>query len=442
MMQSENGDEWKMGMLLQYQQTRLFKKVEDLLGGTFILDVNSFAERDAPVGVTVRNDADHPDRIVRTGDRYGYDYIAANQSAIGWLQWSHSKKRLEYAAAASVEWSGMRRVGLMRNDLFPKTSAGSSGWLGFVSAMMNLRLLYKHSGRQYGFASLRWQNRPPLFDDVFISPRTRNEYTEPIHQESLLQSELGWQCSAPKLRIRASLFSAWFTNGMQVLAYYDDRYATLVNDVLTNMNHLHYGIEWGLEWKYRKNMSLVTAGSMGQYMYINRPALSVISDNDAYVFESSKVYQKNYRTGGGPQQAIHAGWKYQDEQGWYINLSANWFGNNWLDPSPLRRTYAALEHLTAGSAQREKVLQQTKLPDQSTIDLSAGTTSRPRWLHRKRKITMGLYGTLNNLLHQTLVTGGFEQLRFDTDHPDPERFPPKYYYQSGIQFSLSIRFSW
>jgi hypothetical protein len=441
-LQAANGDEWGIGMLLQYQQNHFFKRVEDLLGSDGWLDVNSFAEREAPVGTTVQNDLDHPNRIVQKNRRYGYDYHTMHQSAMLWGHWQHVTNRMEYTGSVSMEWSGMRRVGLMRNALFPKESLGSSGWLGFVSMMANARLQYKFSGRAYAFAALRSQNRPPLFDDCWIAPENRNAFAEPVQQEKLLQTELGWQFQSASLRISAGLFSVWLQNGMQKLIYYDDAYAALVSAVERNIEKVCAGIEWGLDWKCKKHITLTAAGSIASSFYTNRPNVSVINSYDGYQLALSDVYLKNYRTGSGPQKVVHAAWKYQTETGWYCTISGNYFGDNWLEPSAQRRMYDALAFVGGDEVLKNKVIRQSRIPDQITADISAGTTTKPRWLHPRRKITLGLYAVINNLTGTTLITGGFEQLRFDPQQPDPERFPPKYYYLSGIQYSISFRCSW
>jgi hypothetical protein len=46
---------------------------------------------------------------------------------------------------------------------------------------------------------------------------------------------------------------------------------------------------------------------------------------------------------------------------------------------------------------------------------------------------------VNNILNnQEVVSGGFEQLRFDFTGKDTERFPPRRFYAYGINFFASI----
>ena len=49
---------------------------------------------------------------------------------------------------------------------------------------------------------------------------------------------------------------------------------------------------------------------------------------------------------------------------------------------------------------------------------------------------------INNLLDNTdFRTGGFEQLRFDFDGKDPQRFAPRYFYAFGRTYFIGISYS-
>jgi hypothetical protein len=55
--------------------TENYKKVDDLLGADFYVDVNQFAVRDFPDSFSVaQNDLNNPNRILKVGDKWGYNY--------------------------------------------------------------------------------------------------------------------------------------------------------------------------------------------------------------------------------------------------------------------------------------------------------------------------------------------------------------------------------
>ena len=46
----------------------------------------------------------------------------------------------------------------------------------------------------------------------------------------------------------------------------------------------------------------------------------------------------------------------------------------------------------------------------------------------------------NDIFNKELITGGFEQLRFDYDNKNINKFPPKYFYSMGRNYFVNIAF--
>jgi hypothetical protein len=56
---------------------------------------------------------------------------------------------------------------------------------------------------------------------------------------------------------------------------------------------------------------------------------------------------------------------------------------------------------------------------------------------------LALNAGVNNILNnKSIITGGFEQLRFDVENKDVNKFPPRLFYAFGLNYFLSatIRF--
>jgi hypothetical protein len=54
-----------------------------------------------------------------------------------------------------------------------------------------------------------------------------------------------------------------------------------------------------------------------------------------------------------------------------------------------------------------------------------------------------MYAGINNMLNNTdIISGGYEQLRYDYSTSDINKFPPKYYYAIGTNYyaSIALRF--
>ena len=277
-----------------------------------------------------------------------------------------------------------------------------------------------------------------MFDDVFISPRTRDTEQEQISHENISSLEAGYILNLPDVKFRLSTYCTGFSNGMNVMTFYHDAYKNFMNYALYDISKLHYGIETGVEVAINSRFSITAAASIGNYFYQKRQQVTVSADNEAFVTERSLIYTKNYKVAGTPQEAYNAVFNYRSGAV-YLGISASYFRQNWLAMNPLRRTYAALQDVVPESDQWKQIINQIELPDQSIIDFSAGTSFKVK---TKRTISgrmIMVFVSINNLLNnQQIISGGYEQLRFDTESKNINRFPPKYFYAMGLNFSINL----
>ena len=425
------------GISAQWQRLHYYETVDDLLGGEYYMNWNQFAEGDAAV---IQNDLDHPDRILRQGDRYGYDYLMVHGIASGWTQATIAGRRCDWMLAARLGYVTYYRDGLVRTGTFPEQSLGRSVVYEFGEYTLKAGITYKIDGRHYLRLAVACMNKAPSADNVFISPRMRNTEQETIDMQQIRNAELGYYIQAPRLRFRATAYITKFTKGMDVLSFYHDAYRSFVNYAMSGIDRLHYGTELGIEWKISSRYTLSGAASMGTFLYTNRYAVTVTADNDAYVLERGLVYAKNLRTGGTPQQAYAMILSYQRGNGYYLSLSASYFREYWLEANPIRRTYTAVSGLIPGTDTWKQVLAQQRLPDQYTLDISGGNSFRVNKKGTKQRM-LSVYAGIHNLLNRKdMIAGGYEQLRYDNNYPD--RFPPKFFYAMGLNFSVSISFKW
>ncbi|MEP6681870.1 MAG: Plug domain-containing protein, partial [Parafilimonas sp.] len=82
-----NHVDFTAGESYQSSNNNYFERIKDLLGGSFWVNVNQFAQRDFPTNNNAyQNDLNHPNRIVKTGDKYGYNYNININKASVWSQ--------------------------------------------------------------------------------------------------------------------------------------------------------------------------------------------------------------------------------------------------------------------------------------------------------------------------------------------------------------------
>lgn len=430
------------GINYQLQITRNYKVVEDLLGADFYLDVNQFALRDFPDSFAAgQNDLNRPNRVLKQGDQFGYDYISHVHRGAAWGQGVFKFDKVDFFVAAELSMTAFWRNGKTKVGLFPDNSFGKSEIKKFFNYAFKAGVTYKIDGRNYLFANGGYINRAPFFDNSYVSPRTRNELANNLKSETIYSAELGYNLRTPRVKLKASLFYTQFNDQTRTSSFFHDDLRTLVNYTLTNIDTRHWGGELGAEIKVYKGFSATIVGSMGRYTFISRPEATITQDNNQTVVNNETVYAKGFNWPGTPQLAYSFGINYRDPKFWFVSVNFNYYDWMWLSYNPARRTASATELVDPNSDLFSNITKQERLKGQFTMDLFAGYS----WLlnnqfsnlkHRHFLVfNVGVNNVTNN---KNLVTGGYEQLRFDFTDKNPDKFPSKYFYGYGTTFFISM----
>lgn len=430
--------EFTAGITYNRQQDRNFERVNDLLGGDYFVNLNQFAERDYPGSTDLNQyDLDNPNRILHEGDEFGYDYTMTLNEARAFAQTVVKYNHVDLFLAANYTYTSMWRTGNVRNGLYPDNSKGKSNVYTFNNVSVKGGVTYKIDGRNYLFANGSYGTRAPFVENVFISPRNRNTAQKDLHAEKVLDVEAGYVLNWEKLKFRLNGYYTNFKDGMDVLSYYDDSYQNFVNYALSNIGKEHYGMEIGLEAPLYKGLSIKAAANIGRYYYNSRQNAVVTVDNSSQILANETVYAKNFRIGQTPQEAYTVGLNYQGKKAWFANVNFNYFDQMWVEMNPIRRTERATAGVLPGSDLWKSILAQEQLPSQYTVDFYGGKTFSLKTGKTRSTIvfTCGINNLLNN---KKMITGGFEQLRFDYTDKNVNKFPAKYYYTYGLNYFISL----
>lgn len=434
------------GVTYQSQNNHYYKKVDDLLGGDFYVDINQFGERDFPTNPGAgQNDLNNPNRIVRVGDKVGYNYDLNIKKGSVWMMGTFKFRKIDLFVSTEHSYTSFFRKGNVKTGLFPNNSYGKSTVYNFYNSGIKAGVTYKIDGRNYIFANGSYASRAPFFENAFIAPRTRDFVQDNLKSEEILSTEVGYVMNAPRLKIRANGYYTRFKNQLDVLSFYNDEYQNFVNYAISNIGKIHMGLEFGVEAKVYKGLSLTGAAAIGEYTFNTRQSATVTADNSSAVLDKDVVvYSKDFYVPTA-QQAYTIGFDYRSPKFWFLNVNFNYFDKMYLNYNPIRRTATAVSGVEPGSAQWHQILDQTKLEDQYTLDLFAGYS----WLMNnkfkglKKRTFLAFNVGVNNLLNnRNIVSGGYEQLRYDFAEKNTSKFPDKRYYAYGINFfaSVGIRF--
>lgn len=430
----------------QYQKNKYYKEVNDLLGGAFYVDINQFAERDFRNNpLAVQNDLNNPNRLLRVGDKFGYNYDIDVKKAAAWLQGIFKFRKIDFFLAAEQSYTTFARIGNARVGLFPDNSFGRSKNQNFYNYAFKGGITYKVDGRNYFFANGSYLTRAPFFDNAYIAPRTRDFTQGNLTSERVHVAEAGYVMNAPTVKLRATGYFTEIANAVNVLTFYDEQYTNFVNYALSNIGRRHYGVELGADVKVYQGLSVNAAANIGRYYYTSRQKATVTIDNSSQVVaEDVTIYSENFRV-ATPQQAYTVGFYYRDPKFWTLSMNVNRFDQMWLDFNPLRRTTAAVEGLDKNSFLYKSIVDQTQLSYQYTVDMFASWSWKMNngFKGIKKNMFFNLSVGINNLLdNQKLITGGSEQLRFDFEERNINKFPARYFSGFGRTFIVTagIRF--
>lgn len=435
------------GVSYQSQRNRYYKKVDDLLGGDFYVNLNQFAERDFSSSSGANQfDIDRPNRILKVGDRFGYDYSLNIQRAAAWLQGVFQFAHWDFFVSGQASQTRFYREGHVRNGIFPNDSYGKGTINSFFNYAAKAGITYKLNGRNYFFVNGAYLTRAPYFENIYISPRTRNAQQDNLVSEEILSSEAAYVLNAPKLKVKLGGYYTQFRHGMDVMIFYHDFYQNFVNYAINGINRLHFGGEVGLEAKLSSTWTLNAAASVGRYYFDSGQKAVITVDNSASELGRDLIYSQNFRVPSTPMEAYSLGINYRSPKFWFVTLTGSYFDQSYLSMNPLRRTWEALQYLTPGSAQYKSVFDQQKFDAQYTVDFFGGYSWKlPRAYEVNNKSTFLVFNLgVNNLLNnKTIVTGGFEQLRYDqqqnaADPVEVGKFPPRLFYAYGVNFFASV----
>ncbi len=423
------------GILARYYVTHDFKKVSDLLGADYYVDVDKYAERDYADPDSAQNNLLIPNHVVYEGDVFGYDYDAVTVNGRTWAQAFYSMPRVDLYAAGYLSYTSFWRVGYMKNGRFPDNSLGKSRTNNFFNYGLKTGVVLKITGRHFIAGHAGYMTKAPTFMNAYVSPRTRDQVADHLVSEKIMHGDIGYYLRSPHLKATITTFYTRINDRTRIRSFYHDGYRNFVNYVLTGIDEVHQGVEVAVQAHVSSALTLSGATSIGYYYYASRPQVTITVDNSSEVLAQDKqVYMKGYLVPGTPQTAATAGLRYNSAKYWYAGMNVNYVNDNYVDINPERRTPEAVDYVIPESDQWYSILNQEKLPGGYTLDAYFGKSFK--FGHTFVYLNL----SVNNILNNTNIkTGGFEQLRFDMKTHDPDRFPPKYFYYYGRQYFLNIR---
>ncbi|MCL2028223.1 MAG: carboxypeptidase regulatory-like domain-containing protein [Bacteroidales bacterium] len=425
------------GLAYRWNRTEYFKEMYDLMGGDFWLDVDQFAERDFPNSEAIQNDMNNPNRIIKEGDKYGYNYYAFTQTEKVWAVAHFNIGKLDAYAGGDIGFTSFYRDGLYQKGLFPDNSYGKSETLSFLSYSGQLGGNYQITGNHILSANMNYVQRAPYFQDAFISPRTRNSTVENLEPEKIFAADLSYSLRMSSMKFRLSGFFTQIMDRSRVMMFYDDFYRAMSNFAMSGIDQRHLGVEFGADVYVWNGFSVKGAVAYGDYIYTSNPLLTQTVDNSNDVLSNQLVRWDGSYVSGTPQLATNLGIEYRAPSSWWAGVDLNYYNYTYIDMNPLRRT----TEVRNAALDPEQMMHQEMFSPGFVLNANIG-----QWRTINRKYNVGIMLTINNILNnQKLQSGGYEQSRLSREIDDDGRrvdqytpFPSKYFYMNGTSYFLNV----
>lgn len=424
------------GINANMQKTRKYKELEDLLGATYWLDVDQFAENLGVEESFAQNNIETPNKLIEQGEKFGYDYSININRAEFWGQAEYTFSKVDVYGSLSISNSSIWREGFVANGKFPTTSKGESEKLNFLNYGIKGGMVFKLDGRNFITANGVFLTRAPEANNVFISPRVRNDQVNGVTDEKVLSGDISYMAKYPTFKFRATYYNTTMSDQTWLRTFWSDEFNNNVDYIMTNVDQNHQGIEIGIEKSLFVAHTIQGAFGYGQYLYKGQPTAQAWQDNNnRSLFTDRAVYLNNYRIGVSPQLVAGVGYRYNAKKFWFAGITFNYFDQLYIDPNPDRRTAEAISKYVSTDPQVSLITEQEQLPSYYTLNFNAGKSFR---IMKKYFLNFNL--SVNNLLNnKSIITGGFEALRWDNSNIS--KFDNRYFYMTGTTFMATVNFN-
>ena len=433
-----------------------FQNMLDLLGGQYFEDIDPFFSGDMG-----QSNLNNPNRQIKVGDEYGYNYNLNAIVADAFTQFKFTYKKVDFYLAQSFSRTQYQREGLYRNGIYANTSFGKGSKQIFENFGFKGGLTYKITGQHLLDFNGVYMTKAPNMRNTFANARINNNITPELNSETIASADASYVVRTPKFKARVTGFASRVQNATEISFFYAEGIGedvdgndqdSFISELLTGIEKRNFGAEIGLEYQFTSTIKGTVAASYGQYLYGNNPNLKINDDaqatltNTQPVVDFGKAYLKNYRLPGMPQTAASLGLEYRDPNFWWVGANINYLADSYLDISNITRTdNFSIDGATgdnysgANEETVRKALKQEKFANFNLLNLTGGKS----W--RIDTTTIGFFASINNALDTTYKTGGFEQSRKAT-FPDLQAdnangtpaFGPKYFYGFGRTYFINL----
>lgn len=358
---------YTLGVSLNHTTGIHYKTMDDLLGAKTFHDYDSYSIADYGMSSPeVQNDRRHPDRQIKEGDKFGYDYNIYVNKAQAYGQYSAILGSFSAVVSADIEGTTMSRYGNMSNgrgyDAAKNVdySYGSSGWAKFLGGGGKAILSYNIGQNVLSIAG-GYESQAPLAYNSFVAPRVHNNFVNNLKNEQILFGQASAKFKFGIVSGKITGFYTQFNNVTQQSGFYNDDMQYFTYLTMTGVKREHYGVEGAVTVKILDNLKLNLLGTISDAKYVGNPLaqLAYEGSNAATTKQINewknpvtnqnqdlRVIMDGVRVGSTPLTAASIGLDYNINR-WYFSVNANYYADVYIDASPYKRLGYVMDNLTS-----------------------------------------------------------------------------------------------
>lgn len=445
----KKGQRFSFGVQLLSNRGSHYRTIEDLLGGQYFHNTNTYLVGDyQETSTEAMYDVNHGYQKLIEGDRYGYDYDLWNQDVKLWANYSIDKDILHNFITGKIGGRRMWREGFMRNGLFQDNSYGKSGTAHFLDGGVKMGSTVNLGKGHAVTVGLGYELRAPGAAVAFMCPEMNNDYVRDLRNEKVVSGELGYAISNKWFRLNLSGYYYYMHDGNEWQQYYNDDINSFSYNSLTGVKKEYYGVELGLKFNLTSSLSVVALGTYGEAKYIDNTNVYWMSSTTGEV-KQELCHNKGMRANGTPLAAAGIGLNYRIKR-WYLGLNGNYYDRIYLSYSTNMRYEKNLQNAGRYHAGEYDVPEQAKGNGGFMLDASIGRQFFV-W-HHPLSVNLQLCNLTNR---RNITTGGYEQSRSNysvtetestgtdvTTKPRTYNFEKnaKKFYAQGFNFLLNLNY--
>ncbi|MBL6449707.1 TonB-dependent receptor [Fulvivirga sp. 29W222] len=305
------------GLDFRYYKGSHFYEITDLLGGDYVLN---------------NDDINNPNRILKKGDKYNYNYdgIVLWEGVFG--QFEYTKDKLSTFLSLAASNTSYSRVENFKETPDNKDSEDVSFFGYQIKGGANYNLTRNHNI----FANIGFFEKAPFFRNVFLS-RTSNAANEDAVNEKIMSTEIGYGYREKDFTANINVYRTQWLDKASVRSLSNAGQIFYAN--ITGIDALHQGVEVDAVYKGIKNFTFTGMLSVGDWRWQNNVQNVRIEDEDGNPLgDPINIFIDDLKVGDAAQTTAALGMKYSAGENITIGIDYNYYDNLYASFDPTSRT--------------------------------------------------------------------------------------------------------